>query len=80
MAMKRLEVTTTIRGTDLWSTDFDSLEPLDHSAVAGQLPLNGAGELYDCVLSGDLPCILAVGQLSLSLVLDGIPYQVADDW
>jgi hypothetical protein len=102
----RLEVFTTIRGIDLWSIDFDSLEPVDHSAATGQLPLNRAGELYDCVLSGDLPCTLAVGeqhrpvtiafsldlrpgtasrpasthQLSLSLVLDGISYQVADDW
>jgi hypothetical protein len=101
----RLEVFTTIRGVDLWSTDFDSLEPLDHSAATGQLPLNRAGELYDCVLSGDLPCILAVGEqrrpvtiafsldlhpgiasrpgstheLSLSLVLDAVPYQVTDD-
>ena len=34
----------------------------DHSAATGQLPLNRAGELYDCVLSGDLPCTLAVGE------------------
>jgi Family of unknown function (DUF6304) len=56
-----LDVFTTIRGIDLQSTDFDSLEPVDPSAGAGQLPLNQAGELSDCVLSGELPCTVAAG-------------------
>jgi hypothetical protein len=56
-----LDFFTTIRGIDLHSTDFDSLEPVDPSAGAGQLPLNEAGELSDCVLSGDLLCSVAVG-------------------
>jgi hypothetical protein len=55
-----LDFFTTIRGIDLWGTDFDGLEPVDHSAVAGQLPLDQAGELSDCVLSGDLPCTAAI--------------------
>jgi len=101
-----LDVFTTIRGIDLWSTDFDSLEPVNPSAGAGRLPLNQAGELSDCVLSGDLPCTVAAGgrrrpvtiafsrdlhraaaplpdpghRLRLTLTLDGVCYQVTDDW
>ena len=56
-----LDFFTTIRGIDLHSTDFDSLEPVDPPAGAGQLSLNEAGEVSDCVLSGDLPCSVAVG-------------------
>jgi hypothetical protein len=56
-----LDFFTTIRGIDLRGTDFDSLEPADPLARAGQLPLNQAGELSDCVLSGDLPCSVAAG-------------------
>jgi Family of unknown function (DUF6304) len=97
---------TAIRGIDLRGMDFDSMEPADPSAAAGKLPLNQAGELTGCVLSGDLPCTIAVdGQrrpatiafsldlrpgtavppgpahtLTTSLDLDGVTYQVADDW
>jgi hypothetical protein len=55
-----LDFFTTIRGIDLWGTDFDNLEPVDPSAATGQLPLNQAGELSDCVLCGDLPCTAAM--------------------
>ena len=55
-----LDFRTTIRGINLRGVDFDSLEPVDPSAAAGKLPLNQAGELTDCVLSGDLPCTIAV--------------------
>ncbi len=51
---------TAIRGVGVWGTDFDSLEPVDTSAVAGRLFLNSAGELSECVLSGDLPCTMAI--------------------
>jgi hypothetical protein len=73
---------------------------------AGKVELVTAGELTDCVLSGDLPCSIGVGgqrrpatiafsldlrpgtamlpgsahTLTVSLVLDGITYEVADDW
>ena len=56
-----LDFFTTLRGIDLWGTDFDNLELVDPAAGAGQLPLNEAGELSDCELSGDLPCSVAVG-------------------
>jgi hypothetical protein len=49
--------------------DFDGLEPVDPSAVAGQLPLNRAGELYDCVLSGGLPCAAVVGGRSRQVTI-----------
>ena len=101
-----LDVFTTVRGIGLQGGDFDDLEPADPSAVAGTLPLDQAGELTGCVLSGDLPCIAAVGgqrrpatiafsldlrpaatmlpgpahPLTLSLALDGVTHQVADDW
>jgi hypothetical protein len=100
-----LKFFTTVRGMDLWGTDFDALEPVAADAGA-QLPLNRAGELTECVLSGDLPCTVEVGRerraatitfsldlrrsgerrpaapgnLTLSMVLDGIAYQVTDDW
>jgi len=56
-----LDFYTTIRGVDLWGVDFDGLGPVDPAAAAGRLPLNQFGVLTDCVLSGDLPCTLAVG-------------------
>ncbi len=56
-----LEFFTTIRGIDLWGTDLDGMEPAESCARPVQLPLNSAGELTECVLSGDLPCTLAVG-------------------
>jgi hypothetical protein len=101
-----LDVFTTVRGIDLWGTDFDGLEPVDPSAAAGKLPLDQVGELTGCGLSGDLPCTMAVGgqrrpatiafsldlrpgtavlpgsahTLTVSLVLDSVTYEVADDW
>jgi hypothetical protein len=101
-----LDFFTTIRGVDLRGTDFDSLEPTDPRTAACQLPLDQAGEVSGCVLSGDLPCAVAVGgqrraatvafsldlrrpaaslrdrdhRLRLSLVLDGVRCQAADDW
>jgi hypothetical protein len=57
-----LDFYTTTRGVDLWGVDFDGLEPADPAAAAGRLPLNQAGELSNCVLPGDLPCTLAVGE------------------
>ena len=54
--LPHMEIFTAIRGTDLWGFDFDGLEPVDSSAGAEHLSLNQAGELGDCVLSGDLPC------------------------
>jgi hypothetical protein len=56
-----LDIFTTVRGVDLWGTDFDALEPVDPSAAAGKLPLDQDGELTGCVLSGDLPCTMAAG-------------------
>ena len=55
------EFFTSIRGIDMRGTDFDSMEPVDPSAAAGQLPLNQVGELSECLLSGDLPCTMATG-------------------
>lgn len=101
-----LGIFTTVRGIDLRGTDFDGLEPADPSAVSGKLPLDQAGELTGCVLSGDLPCATAAGgrrrpatisfsldlrpgtaappgpahTLNLSLALDGITHEAADDW
>ena len=101
-----LDIFTTIHGIALQGGDFDGLEPVEPSAPAGTLPLNQAGELTGCVLSGDLPCTAAVGgqrrpatiafsldlhpgtavlpgsahTLTLSMVLDGVTYEVADDW
>ena len=40
--------------------DFDCLEPADPAAT-GRLPLNSAGELSECVLGGDLPCLVEAG-------------------
>jgi hypothetical protein len=104
--LSSLDFFTTVRGIDLWSVDFDSLEPVDPAAAAGKLPLGQAGELTDCMLSGDLPCTISAGgqrrpatiaftldlrpgtavlpgsahTLTVSMVLDGVTYEVADDW
>ncbi len=51
----------TVRGIDPRGTDFDGLEPVDPPAAAGKLPLDQADELTGCVLSGDLPCTIAIG-------------------
>jgi uncharacterized protein DUF6304 len=101
-----LDISTAVRGIGLQGTDFDGLEPADPTAAAGKLPLDQAGELTGCVLSGDLPCTAAIGgqrrlaviafsldlrpgtaeppgpghALTMSLVLDGVTYQAADDW
>jgi hypothetical protein len=44
--------------------DFDGLEPVhERDARTGALSLNSAGELYNCVLGGDLPCaVIIAGQ------------------
>jgi hypothetical protein len=63
-ALPSLGFFTAIRGVGVWGTDFDSLEPVDTSAVAGRLFLNSAGELSECVLSGDLPCTMAIEEQS----------------
>jgi hypothetical protein len=57
-----LDYFTTIRGIGMWGTDFDNLEPVDHSADTSRLPLDQAGQLSECVLSGDLPCTAIVEQ------------------
>jgi hypothetical protein len=54
------DVFTTIRGVDLQGGDFDAMEPVGRPAGA-LLPLDSAGELTDCILSGDLPCTVAAG-------------------
>ena len=55
-----LDFSTSIRGVGLRGNDFDALEPVDASAAAGRLPLDSAGELSECVLSGNLPCTLMI--------------------
>ena len=48
-----------IRSAALWGPDFDGLEPDDAGAVRHSgLPLNSAGDLTECVLTGDLPCLI----------------------
>ena len=78
--LPRMEIFTTTRGTDLRGFDFDGLEPVDSSAGAEHLPLNQAGELGDCVLSGDLPCTVArvVERCSVSFV--AVNAEQAEDW
>ncbi len=55
-----LEFFTTVRGADLQGPDFDALKPA--TAADAQLPLNRAGDLTECLLSGDLPCTVEVGR------------------
>lgn len=59
---RRYEISTTIRGVDVWGFDFDGLEPVDRDAAVtgGMLALNTVGELADCVLTGQLPCTVEV--------------------
>jgi hypothetical protein len=48
-----------IRSAALWGPDFDGLEPDDAGAIRHSgLPLNSAGDLTECVLTGDLPCLI----------------------
>jgi hypothetical protein len=73
--ISRLEISTTIRGVPVRGFDFDGLEPVDeHNPGVGALALDSAGELHDCVLSGDLPCSAVVaGQrrdVAIRFVLD----------
>jgi len=43
--------------------DFDGLEPDEvGTASVVALSLNSAGELSDCVLTGELPCQVAIGE------------------
>jgi hypothetical protein len=78
--LPRMEIFTTTRGTGLRGFDFGGLEPVDSSAGAEHLPLNQAGELGDCVLSGDLPCTVArvVERCSVSFV--AVNAEQAEDW
>jgi hypothetical protein len=55
------EISTTVRGVDLSGPDFDSLEPVDAAIAAGGLSLGSAGELTECILSGELPCAVTAG-------------------
>jgi hypothetical protein len=58
----RHEISSRIRGIEIWGVDFDGLEPLDPSVIGArhQLHLNTAGELSTCVLTGDLPSTATV--------------------
>jgi hypothetical protein len=57
----RYEIRTRIRSVDVWGADFDGLEPDDAGAAdGGVLPINSAGELTRCLLTGDLPCTVEV--------------------
>lgn len=56
----RFEIRTTIRGIAISGTDFDILEPESDPADPVVLPLNLAGELGPCILTGELPCIVHV--------------------
>ncbi len=71
----QLEVSTTIRGVPVSGTDFDGLEPVQTADPrAGALALNTAGEVGDCVLTGDLPCAVVVAgqrrEVAIHFVLD----------
>jgi hypothetical protein len=53
------ELHTVIRGVAFWGYDLDSLEPADHAAAhAAGFSLQPTGDLYRCILTGDLPCAL----------------------
>jgi len=58
----RYEIHTTVRGVNIWGTDFDGLEPDEPGAAdLHTLALSAtSGELIDCVLTGDLPCQIEV--------------------
>lgn len=57
----RYEIHAVIRGVPVSGAEFDGLEPDDPGTVAGRLPLDGAGELGGCVLTGCLPCTVVAG-------------------
>jgi hypothetical protein len=52
------EISTRIRGVDVWGVDFDGLEPvnIDTEITQTALRLNAAGEISECILTGMLPC------------------------
>jgi Family of unknown function (DUF6304) len=54
----RYEISTTIRGVEVWGSDFDGLEPVDRDAAtsAGLLNLTAWGDVGNCILTGHLPC------------------------
>jgi hypothetical protein len=52
----RYEISTRIRGMDVWGLDFDGLEPVDTVITKGVLSLNRANEISECILTGELPC------------------------
>ncbi len=57
----RYEIRTRIRGIDVWGADFDGLEPDGATELRRDaLPLDASGQLSGCVLTGDLPCTVAV--------------------
>ncbi len=47
-----------LRGVEFWGYEPDSLEPADAEAAAAQG--FGPGDLTDCIVSGDLPCVFEV--------------------
>ena len=57
---RRFEVHTSIRGVHVWGADFDGLDADDIPDAHTRVTLNRAGEVSDCLLSGDLPCAVSV--------------------
>lgn len=67
---RRYEIRTTIRGVAVWGGDLDGLSSEDEDSNHGNvLSLGSHGDLSDCVLRGDLPCTVSVGQTSRSETL-----------
>lgn len=102
---RRFEIHTVIRGIAVWGFDLDGLEPEEEDPDRRKvLSLNAADEVDQCVLSGDLPCVVAVHgdrrpatvrftldlrdrkpfsaprNLRLAVDVDGVGYDVVDDW
>jgi hypothetical protein len=54
------EICGVVRGAEVRGHDFDALGPVSPDTAG--LPLDRFGELTDCVLTGELPCQLQVGE------------------
>jgi Family of unknown function (DUF6304) len=67
----RYEISSWIRGVEIWGVDFDGLEPVDQSRAGAhdRLTLNSAGELGACVLTGDMPCVAIVAEQQVPIVV-----------
>ena len=79
---RRFDVHASIRGVHVWGADFDALDVVGTPDAGSRLALNGADEVSNCLLSGELPCTVSVSGVprpsTIRFVLDLRPRENPD--